>query len=111
MSYDDDQDDLVEGTRRIEELEDQLLSAHNEIDHLREDRVVRWVCKTCGGLHIMDDHRNALIKRQAKKLAMLSDASTGIGMWISAAFSDPKVCADMKSDLNTWLIAIAEAEE
>jgi hypothetical protein len=37
----------------------------------------------------------------------LVEASGHLGGWMSAALDDPKVCAEMKADINRWFAALA----
>ena len=37
-------------------------------------------------------------------------ASEALGGWMSAALEDPKVCAEMKADINAWFAALEPME-
>ena len=42
-----------------------------------------------------------------QELAALREISHNtVGMWLSAALDDPKVCAEMKQDIHTWMAAL-----
>lgn len=46
----------------------------------------------------------------AQALFNLLEDSDLIGKWLSAALDDPKVCAEMKEDIEDWFKAVERAE-
>ena len=43
-------------------------------------------------------------------MTVLMAASEALGGWMSAALEDPKVCAEMKADINAWFAALEPME-
>jgi hypothetical protein len=56
-------------TCRREDLAERIEAAYDQIESLRADRVTRWVCKVCGGQHIVDDHRDTELRKARSQLA------------------------------------------
>src|SRR5262245_3440359 len=50
------------------------------------------------------DDLAALLRRQPKQ--RLLEACDGVGKWLSAALDDPKVCDEMKADINAFFSAL-----
>lgn len=44
--------------------------------------------------------------RLMNELTRLEVANDMVGRWLSAALDDPKVCEQMKADINVWMEAI-----
>jgi hypothetical protein len=49
--------------------------------------------------------------RKCQELRKIRTASEKVGAWLSAALEDPKVCDEMKADVNEWFEAVFPVAE
>jgi hypothetical protein len=52
---------------------------------------------------VLDLFRSNAALQPPQPVRSVSDEDKAIGSWLSAALDDPKVCAEMKRDINAWL--------